>query len=432
MDKEGPQPWLDKQYSFLDPNFLKAQSINLPMQCVYELQPEKTAPPPQIREQINAISEFLTKNIKYWEVEAETKYEFTLPPTKFQGLKSCVEFREQKFEVEKLSVAQLSAQQLGQIWSTGTFVVKSQKFAYPYTWKLTSIIFTGRENIRKAFRWHIAQSLGHLLDIFRFVHNPNFKEDAQYCSIFRGVKNSLKISMKLFGLLLGKPCYKKLLIPYELEMYRRKLLLAAADKLGAQPLNDFISIQDPKNNPVQILYELQGHLSDKGKQAELSVREKFDKFEKVSAEVKDNIRVLMDCQQFMKAKNEEIKEKLHFCPKQQRAAFQEKPPFFQACFGCASKKQQVQEYSISQDVYYRDIKVPQGSKSYMEGIKKRQDIEKQFERQHPLRQLFESFKTKKLAELFDKEWEFFEKLRDSQILEGLKSKNYITQHNYFN
>lgn len=320
---DANQPEHSEKYGFLNPAYLSTLRINLGTKKVYQLKNEVTGIPPAIQTQVNMVHEYVIQNIQAWDLQEKQEYPFDLPPTIFSGQRACVTFREQKFDVEQLQIGQLSPEQKQQIWRNATFVVPSKKFAYPYTWKLSQIVFSGRENINKAFLWHVAQGIGNLMDIARFVHNANFKQERQSCSVCRGLKNVIKVGGKLFGLLIGKPSYRKLQMAHEIECYRRELLLKAAERIGTQPANQMFSLEAQEHNQTLVskLGRLNQELQNEDKKPELSALQIFANFQELAPPVKDNILALMNCEDYMSQQMEEISQKLHFCPKTQKVIF---------------------------------------------------------------------------------------------------------------
>lgn len=75
--------------------------------------------------------------------------------------------------------------------------------------------------------------------------------------------------------------------------------------------------------------------------------------------------------------------------------------------------------------------VPKLSKLYLEGIKKRQELERYIENQYPLMQYYKPFKNRKLYELFDREWDYYISMRDKSILEFIRGKGYQLQYLYY-
>ncbi|KRX03251.1 hypothetical protein PPERSA_09263 [Pseudocohnilembus persalinus] len=186
----------------------------------YQILKEKKMPKPLI-EGHEKVAYFLDSTLENWDVDNYTQIDFGLPDTIFKGDKPVIQYNEPTYEVERLELGQLSAEQRHSIWNNGTFIVPSKKFSTPYTWQLTQWLVKGRKNIKESFYYdmsnvyHISCFWGDCFYAENQYEYEGFRERTVIQAIFKPqLFDSLKeifwhFPKRLWNLFLGYPVFRQ-------------------------------------------------------------------------------------------------------------------------------------------------------------------------------------------------------------------------------
>lgn len=176
---------------------------------------------------VKKIKEEAEQTLVGLNVEKALNFFFELPKSwvgKKKGNLGRGEDEEREFSEKR----NLSCDQIGDIFRTGTFVVKSNKYPMDYTWKLNSWIIKGRGRITTTLKEGLRSTCNQLKEIPKsFYHYKYDPSNFWNPTVFHSFRTALIFLRNIFSLFIGYPLTyeeKTNITPHLLLSYYKNLI----------------------------------------------------------------------------------------------------------------------------------------------------------------------------------------------------------------